>query len=63
MNRDDEKFAATVYWNAYREQYEVSLWGQNNDPDKISLGVARAYYQSSMYETGFVIFLLPVFSN
>lgn len=49
---DDGKYAATVSWNPYTENFDILLWGQNNDPRHVGRGVARAYYQPCMHETG-----------
>lgn len=49
---DDGKYSASVYWNPYTEGFDIYLWGQNNDPEEVSRGTARAYYQPSMHETG-----------
>nr|XP_018907684.1 PREDICTED: uncharacterized protein LOC109037460 [Bemisia tabaci]XP_018907685.1 PREDICTED: uncharacterized protein LOC109037460 [Bemisia tabaci] len=50
----DRNYAATVSWTL-GSGYRCDYFGQNNAPDSIKKGVARAYYQSKMAETGFAV--------
>ncbi|XP_050427477.1 putative phospholipase B-like lamina ancestor [Adelges cooleyi] len=53
-DENDGNYAATVFWT--REAgMRISFWGQNNNPEKIRKGVARAYYRPGLFENGWAV--------
>lgn len=48
---DDGTYSATVSWN-YKGGYHIDFWGQSNDLASVKLNVARAYYKTSIFESG-----------
>ncbi|XP_032680547.1 putative phospholipase B-like lamina ancestor isoform X2 [Odontomachus brunneus] len=51
---DDGTYSATVSWN-HKGGYHIDFWGQSNDLASVRLNVARAYYKTSIFESGWSI--------
>lgn len=47
----DGIYSATVSWN-HKGGYHIEFWGQGNDLANVQLNVARAYYKTSIFESG-----------
>lgn len=47
----DGIYSATVSWN-HKGGYHIEFWGQGNDLTNVQLNVARAYYKTSIFESG-----------
>ncbi|KAF6203455.1 hypothetical protein GE061_001786 [Apolygus lucorum] len=47
----DGRYAATASWHE-KTGYKLTFWGQNNDPAKIKMSAARAYYTPLDKSTG-----------
>ncbi|XP_050451594.1 putative phospholipase B-like lamina ancestor [Cataglyphis hispanica] len=50
----DGIYSATVSWN-HKGRYHIEFWGQGNDLANVQLNVARAYYKTSIFESGWSI--------
>ncbi|XP_029665178.1 putative phospholipase B-like lamina ancestor [Formica exsecta] len=50
----DGIYSATVSWN-HKGGYHIEFWGQGNDLANVQLNVARAYYKTSILESGWSI--------
>ncbi|XP_014472865.1 PREDICTED: putative phospholipase B-like lamina ancestor [Dinoponera quadriceps] len=51
---NDGTYSATVSWN-HKGGYRIDFWGQGNDLASVKLNVARAYYKTSILESGWSI--------
>lgn len=51
---NDGTYSATVSWN-HKGGYRIDFWGQGNDLADVRLNAARAYYKSSIFESGWSI--------
>ncbi|XP_058796938.1 putative phospholipase B-like lamina ancestor [Phymastichus coffea] len=49
--KNDGTYSATVWWK-HRSGYRIDFWGQGNDLESLPRGVARGYYKTGIYETG-----------
>ncbi|KAL0125168.1 hypothetical protein PUN28_004360 [Cardiocondyla obscurior] len=50
----DGIYSATVSWN-HKGGYRIDFWGQGNDLADVRLNAARAYYKTSILESGWSI--------
>ncbi|XP_011268214.1 putative phospholipase B-like lamina ancestor [Camponotus floridanus] len=50
----DGIYSATVSWN-HKGGCHIEFWGQGNDLANVKLNVARAYYKTSIFESGWSI--------
>ncbi|XP_025154223.1 putative phospholipase B-like lamina ancestor isoform X2 [Harpegnathos saltator] len=51
---NDGTYSATVSWN-HKGGYRIDFWGQSNDLASVKLNVARAYYKTSIFESGWSV--------
>ncbi|EZA56893.1 Putative phospholipase B-like lamina ancestor [Ooceraea biroi] len=59
---NDGIYSATVSWN-HKGGYRIDFWGQGNNLADVQLNVARAYYKTSILETGWSIIEIETSSN
>lgn len=48
---NDGTYSATVSWN-HKGGYRIDFWGQSNNLASVRLSAARAYYKTSIFESG-----------